>query len=136
MRGSRGRQLDVSFQHEQSHLVATVCGEWEPTAITEVLTLIRDKAQQTASSRILIDAFNLRPPSIEFYRFLAGQDLAVLFPFSLKVAVLGRAEQITKFGENVAVNRGARVLVCSEKTEALRWLLEGLPTQATSNDKA
>ena len=65
---------------------------------------------------------------------LAGS--SALFPFSLKVAVLGRAEQITKFGENVAVNRGARVLVCSEKTEALRWLLEGLPTQATSNDKA
>ena len=129
-------QLEVSFQEERRHLVATVCGRWEPAAITEGLTLIRDKARQTAHSRILIDAYNLSPPRADFYRFLAGQDLAALFPLPLKVAVLCQEQWITKFAENVAVNRGAQVLVCTDKAAALGWLLEERATQTTRSDKA
>jgi hypothetical protein len=100
------------------------------------LTLIRDTARQTAYSRILIDASTLSPPRVDFYRFLAGQDLAALFPLPCKVAVVCQAKWITKFAENVAVNRGARVLVCADRVEALGWLLEERPIQATRSDKA
>src|SRR5262245_32992771 len=120
-------QLEVSFQQERGYLLTTICGEWEPTALTKALTLIRDKAQQTASSRILLDASHFLPPKIEFHRFLAGQALAAQLPRPLKIAVLYKEEWINKFAENVAVNRGAHVFVCTEKAEALRWLLEESP---------
>jgi hypothetical protein len=74
------------------------------------LTLIRDTARQTAYSRILIDASTLSPPRADFYRFLAGQDLAALCPLPLKVVVVCQEQWMTKFAENVAVNRGAKLL--------------------------
>jgi len=51
-----------------------------------------------------------------------GKFVASILPQTLKVAVVYRAELINKFFENVAVNRGANLVVLSDRASALRGL--------------
>ncbi|MEP6484306.1 MAG: hypothetical protein ABJB01_07645 [Rudaea sp.] len=55
-------------------------------------------------------------------KFYLGEYAASVFRGILKVAVVFPAESITKFGENVAVNRGAKLAVLATEEEALTWL--------------
>ena len=117
-------QFEVSFQEEERYLLATVQGDYDPSAIIEALERLKEKTQQTKHSRIFIDAMNISPPKIEFYRFEVGVAFAERLPNSLQVALLSDPKWINKFMENTAVNRGANLRVFSDKAEALRWLLE------------
>jgi hypothetical protein len=55
-------------------------------------------------------------------RFFLGVMISELFSYKIKFAVIGKKDQINKFTETVAFNRGGRLMIFSEKTEALGWL--------------
>ena len=126
--------IEVSFQEKGNYLATELRGEFDLEALRESFTAIRDRAMQTETKLILIDAFGLSAPKTKFDRFRAGEAAAELLPLPMKVAALYRAELITKFAENTAVNRGAEVLVCSDRDIALQWLLEDLPDKTTGTD--
>jgi hypothetical protein len=88
------------------------------------MTAVRDEARQAGLMRILVDALEIAPPSHEFDRFWFGSAVAEFFPArEFKVALLFRPELINKFGEDTAVNRGARFLVIGAEELALEWLM-------------
>lgn len=120
--------IDVTFQEKNNYLSAVIDGEFDPTAVHEILIQIRDRAQQTGFNRILVDAFALSAPSTDFFRYLVGISVAELLPRPFKVAALYEAKLINKFAENTAVNRGANFQVCGNCDEALGWLLDDLPS--------
>lgn len=115
--------MDVSFREEDTHLVVRCRGEWEPAITKEIIRRIRNKAEQTSNTRIFVDCLDVAAPSKEFHRYLAGIYIAKMLPPPFKTAVLYRKELITKFSEDVAVNRGGSLFVCSNEEEALDWLL-------------
>ena len=110
--------MEISFREEDTHLVVFCHGEWEPTAVTEMLMHIVDRATQTSHFQILLNWFNVSAPSTEFHRFLAGKDAVKILPHSFRLAVLYPEELINKFAENTTVNRGACFLVCHKEEEA------------------
>ena len=55
-------------------------------------------------------------------RFELGVMMAEKFPLKYRIAVLANLSNITKFAENVAVNRGAGMLVSHDMKEIRRWL--------------
>jgi len=57
-------------------------------------------------------------------RFDLGELIAKLFSFKIKFAVIVKKDQMNKFSETVAVNRGANLYVFSDQKEALEWLLK------------
>ncbi|HUI30046.1 MAG TPA: DUF4180 domain-containing protein [Candidatus Acidoferrales bacterium] len=59
-----------------------------------------------------------------FDRFVLGELIAKLFSFRIKLAVIGKKDQINKFSETVAHNRGSQLFIFSDKTEALEWLMK------------
>ncbi len=122
--------IEVSFQEKGNYLAAQLRGELDLEALRESFMAIRDRAMQTETKLILIDAFGLSAPKNEFDRFRAGEAVAELLPLPMKVAALYRAELINKFAENTAVNRGAALLVCSDSEIALQWSLEDLPDKS------
>ena len=115
--------MDISFNDKKTYLFVSCTGKWEPSAVSETLKSIRDHATQLSRNLILVDWRGVEKPESEFYRYLAGQDVAeILKPF--KTAALYPKELRTKFTENTAVNRGARFLVFSDEESALDWLLD------------
>ena len=63
-----------------------------------------------------------------------GMGRAEALPCALQIhpSVLYPAELIDKFQENVAVNRGANIIVLSDVSEAINWLMSlTKPSMAT-----
>ena len=55
-------------------------------------------------------------------RYEVGVKAATLFRYKLKVAVLYKTEEINRFAETVALNRGMNVKIFNTKEEAISWL--------------
>ena len=70
----------------------------------------------------LLDLTAAKGRTSDIDKFYLGEYAAKLFGSALKVAVVFPAEGITKFGETVAVNRGARLAVLATEKEAMDWL--------------
>ncbi|MGK7885992.1 MAG: hypothetical protein AB4057_15385 [Crocosphaera sp.] len=114
--------MKIKFDEEQGYLAVICEGIWDPVVVKELLVSIREQGIKKSKKLILLDWFNVSLPEREFYRFLAGEDVANILHYDFKLAVLYPKNFINKFAENVAVNRGANVFVCSNKNEALEWL--------------
>lgn len=73
--------------------------------------------------RILCDLNLWTKPDNEMTRYWSGKYLALHLGFPYKVAAFTVPQVITKFAENVAVNRVANFRVFPEEQEAIQWLL-------------
>jgi hypothetical protein len=113
----------VSFEVADDYLRVTLAGSYPSGTIRDVLLAIRSKAEECARTQVLVDAWSLSPPSMDFERFVLGETAAEIFRSRYRVAVVYRPELINKFAENVARNRGASVFVAASEAEALEWLM-------------
>ena len=118
--------IKLSFQKKDLYLTAQISGKWESSDLRKAFESIKEIAENTGYTRILVDAFDVSRPEKEFQRYVLGEDLADLFPVRFMIAILYKPELTNRFAENTAVNRGARVRVCDNETDALEWLLGGL----------
>jgi hypothetical protein len=77
-------------------------------------------------TRVLFDCRPMTGPLTVMNRFDVAEYGASVVPASLKVAMLGRADQILpdRFLENVARNRGMRMTLFTDLGEAIAWLAE------------
>jgi hypothetical protein len=123
--------LTVDIEPRPHYLYAAVSGEFSLTAAQAVYDQVVHAALPLAQARILIDARYVtgKPSQEERYAlglFVATEQrlMAGKSSFEPQVAVLGRQPLVdpNRFGETVAVNRGAKVKVSERLEEALHWL--------------
>jgi len=115
--------LEINYKDEEGYLLVTVSGQWNLPELKVVVAQIRDEAAQRRQTRALVDARSMEGQPSEMDRYHFGIYAAELWGGRLKVAILYQEQFINKLAENTAVNRGAKVIVVSEREEALRWLL-------------
>lgn len=116
--------LDLSFEDTGDYLVVGAKGEWTREGADEGFQHVSQKARSLGRNRILLDVRELSAPQYEMDRFEAGEAIANLFPPPFKVVAVRTVEKMSKFAENVAVNRGAHAIVLTDIDEAVRWLTE------------
>ena len=116
-------KINIAFQDNKSYLTAVCNGEWDSTSGTQVVTQIKEKAEQSSHTRILIDWRGVSLPKSEFIRYQSGLDVAKYLTHPLKIATVGLPENINHFAETAAVNRGANFKVFENVPDALNWLL-------------
>ena len=121
MAGAKGTH--ASFDVKDDYLRVTLAGSFPTTDARELLLTIRSTAEQSARTRLLLDALGMTPPRVEFHRYVLGELVAELFRSKYRIAFIYRPELINKFAETVANNRGAQVLVTGSEVEALEWLM-------------
>lgn len=126
--------MEASFKEEDTHLVAILRGKWDVPEMTRCIVQIRAKAMQSPQTRILADCRDVSAPATEFHRYLAGVDVARILPRPFKLSVLYLEELVNRFGETVAVNRGADIRVFHEEEQALQWLLADISKTADADD--
>ena len=86
--------------------------------------------------RILFDLTKWSKPDSEMTRFYTGKYLAETLAYHFKTAAFTQPEAINKFGENTAVNRGARFRIFTDETSAIKWLMEGANKSSEETPKS
>lgn len=108
---------------EPAYVRITGFGEYSLEGVIGFIDQVKTEADKAARKLILIDSRNIDGNMSDADRFFAGRRLAESFGSKLKTAVLLPAEKITKLGQEVAVSRGARLLVTDSEDEAMEWLM-------------
>jgi hypothetical protein len=121
-----------NIESRRGYLHATVSGEFSLRFAQSIYDRVVQQAVQLGLPRVLIDARNVtgKPSQEERYAFglfVATEQrlLTARSPeLALQVAVLGRQPLIDpqRFGETVAVNRGAKFKESEHLDEVLSWL--------------
>jgi len=124
--------LTVDIEPREHYLRATVSGAYSLRAAQDAYDQAVKTAVALGHTRILIDATGVSGAPTQDERYMLGlfvaaeqRVLAARTPaVSVQVAVLGRRPLVDpdRFGETVAVNRGANVKVSEQLAEALAWL--------------
>jgi len=124
--------LTVDIEPREHYLRATVSGAYSLRAAQDAYDQAVKTAVALGHTRILIDATGVSGAPTQDERYMLGlfvaaeqRVLAAKTPaVSVQVAVLGRRPLVDpdRFGETVAVNRGANVKVSEQLAEALAWL--------------
>jgi hypothetical protein len=104
------------------YLAVNVEGTWSEAALDDLLDQVRNEADARGHDCILLDLMGMPPPQSDLLRFWAGERVANRLPPPFRVAACVPAHLVTRFGETVAVNRGATFAVFSTEREACEWL--------------
>jgi hypothetical protein len=107
------------------YLEFSVKGEWTLENVYGLLEAVRREADSQHFDRVLVDARAVTGAPAEMARFKAGVRAAEVLGAKIRLAALTPAALVNKFGENAAVNRGARLRVLGDPAQALAWLLQG-----------
>lgn len=116
--------IQATYQDRGEYLFASIRGQWTETSARRVIEEIKSEADKYNQSRVLVDLMDILPPDLPYTRFTTGIYAAQVWGSSLKVATVTRQEFITRFAENAAVNRGAKLRGFTDEKQALQWLLQ------------
>ena len=124
---STNEQFDTVVTVEEDILFINATGIYSLTNAKDLFKLSIDSALLYSKSKILIDVTGVSGTipfldRFEFSEFLS--QYKARHDLKRKIAVAGQEPIVDKgrFGENVAVNRGANVRVFTDMKEALIWL--------------
>ncbi len=119
-------KIKIQYHAQPEYLQVKMRGKWNETYINMALDEIKAEADRQGFKRLLVDLLEMSRPNSEMARFLAGEHLAKIMPYPYKVTAFAKSEDINKFGETVAVNRGAWFRVFSDEQTAIEWIMEGV----------
>jgi hypothetical protein len=124
--------LTVNFESRQHYLRATVSGVYSLRQAQDVFDEAVRAAVAAGHTRILLDASGVTGAPTQDERYILGLFVAaeqrILAsknpPIEVQLAIYGRQPLIdpNRFGETVAINRGAKVKVSEQLEDALAWL--------------
>lgn len=115
-------QLTNNLTVCDSHLVLAVSGDYASESLSELGDLVAEASETHSCDRVVLDLRQLQGLVPNMDRFAAGVYASQIWTRSLHVAIVMQPEQIKKFFENTAYNRGVQTLVVSTMEEARAWL--------------
>jgi hypothetical protein len=114
--------IRLQITDKGDYLIVNVEGTWTDASLDELLEQVRNEADARGHDCILLNLSRMPPPESELLQFWAGERVANRLPPPFRVAACVPAHLITRFGETVAVNRGATLAVFADEREASEWL--------------
>lgn len=113
-----------SMEKKKEYLYFTISGEYDRADFTSYAALILKECGKQNVHKVLINALQVSGTDLSIMeRYIVGEYIAQLFPSSIKLAVVWPEEDINKFAETVAVNRGVFIRVFPDVAVAEHWLL-------------
>lgn len=101
-----------------------ITGEYSLGIGKEILGKLVDLCRESKNNKLMVDIREKDGEIPQMDRFFLGEHIAKInFGTSIKLAVIGKKEQINKFSEIVAQNRGTQLKIFSDVKEARKWLL-------------
>lgn len=118
--------MSITISHIEplpGYLLISLTGCWQVEAVLATIDTIVAECRQRGCQRVLVDSMMLEGSLPDWDRYEVGLRVAEVLR-RVRIAVLGPPRIINKFSENVAVNRGAQLLVTADRAAALAWLLD------------
>ena len=114
--------FSVSLAVEPDHLRLMVTGEFCPVKMVKFIDYVKEAAEKTRRTKVLIDCSSMEGSLTETDRFQGGIRIAEVWGSTIQAALVMPEGQVTKLGEIAAANRGATFLVTESISEAKEWL--------------
>ena len=118
--------FELQLEQMPGYLAARFIGAGEPGAVAARFESIAEHCKRTYNDKLLIDAtrYNVKVSVTDRYFF--GTSSQIFAVHRIKVAFVGRPEQLDerRFGRLVAENRGVTVEVFTDSQSAKEWLLK------------
>lgn len=102
-----------------------VTGRYGLDDMQKLIHRILGEAKARGRSRVLVDLLQMEGDIPDWERFFLGVETAQVLGRAVQIAVAAQGDKINYFWENVAVNRGVRAGVFSNRPQAEAWLLRG-----------
>ena len=113
------------FSKNDGYITLAMSGEYHKDDFMTYPDLILAKCEKEHIGKVLVDGSNLSGTNVPVMdRYFIAENLANLLRFKVKVAVVWPKEHITRFAENVAVNRGSSMIVVDSMEAAHKWLTQ------------
>lgn len=120
--------LKLDITEQDNILLMTVTGPYSLSDFKEVIALLQVECDRRSKNLALVDITRVEMegtmPGLD--RFIIGELLADLLAPRIKLAAVAQPQIVNRMAENVAVNRGMRMLVFFTREEAIHWL-QGAP---------
>lgn len=125
----RGKQakakLTIECVASAGHLIVEASGDWTEESFRGLIDVARDRAARLGITRIFLDMRAVSRPDAAITRYLSGIYVANTLGPKFRMAALGAPENVTRYGETVARNRGCDFRVFTDDNLAMGWLLHG-----------
>ena len=113
--------VDVKYIESSNYLSVSCLGRYDFEALKGAIDLISEHSLNLNCPTALIDYSVIDGKLSNADKYNIGEYIARKLSSRTKLAVVDKPENINKFGETVAVNRGAFVRVFSNKEDAVKW---------------
>ncbi|MGO9272436.1 MAG: hypothetical protein ACLQOO_19770 [Terriglobia bacterium] len=114
--------LDVRIRPENGYLFIRVVGEYSVIESRDLIHRVKEESKDSGYQNVLLDITGLAGSIPHLDMFELGVHCAKVWKAAFRVAIISRAGGINKFFEDVAGNRGVRVLVVENEDAAIQWL--------------
>ncbi|HME01083.1 MAG TPA: hypothetical protein VKM93_27695 [Terriglobia bacterium] len=114
--------VDVQIKQEKGYLFVGVVGEYGRMDSCDLIHRVKEESKNSGYQNVLLDTTGLAGPIPHLDMFELGVHCAEVWKAAFRIAIISRAGGINKFFEDVARNRGVRVLVAANQDEAIHWL--------------
>ena len=115
--------LDITITEKSGCLFIRAAGYYSLENMKDLFATIVSKSEECGYNHVLLNTNEVAGSIPELDRFLLGEHAASLWRPKLKMAIVSQPENINKFAENVAVNRGANLQILDDDEKALEWLI-------------
>jgi hypothetical protein len=115
---------DIEITRHDEYIEVDFTGEFRAAAAMKVVDAMVGACVDADCPRILLDCRRMGGTMSVIDRYEVAEYGARVIPSRIKVAMLGRQDQILpdRFFEAAAVSRGVHVRLFTREDEALRWL--------------
>ncbi len=117
-------EFKITVIDDDAFLRVTLAGRASRTNLLAALQRIVAETQSRDVWLVLVDATQVPPPFGTFEKYDLALEFARRVNPRTKTAVIARPEMVDHFFETVARNRGVGVMVFTNETPALEWLLD------------
>lgn len=112
----------LTSQNKGSYLLVEIIGPFSFAEISAGIKKVAELCDKENLNKVFVDLRQMTgsPSILERYEF--GVEIAKTWRQRYQVAIVERADMITRMVENTAVNRGAHILTTTNASHAIKWL--------------
>jgi len=112
----------TTYQNKGDYLLVEFAEPYSLNAILAIVQDIADRCQKENLHKVLIDFTKMESNPGILDRYKLGVEIARVWGYRIRSAIVGKPTIINYMMETVAFNRGAKVKLFSELNIAMEWL--------------
>jgi len=114
--------LQMRVELRDGYVAVHISGPYNRASMERMYLRAAEEGRNYGCKRVLIDIRDLLTPIPNWDRYQLGKIVATAWPRDMRFALIAPSQNINKFFETVAVNRGVQLRTVSTEREALQWL--------------